>query len=356
MVPVSAAWITRFIIDEVTAIVHGRAAPSAHLYGLVASEFGLMVAANVFSRLIDYYEAVLADRYARQVSIDVMNHASKLDLQAYEDPVFYDRLERARIQATDRPTMFQSFGRLFQQAITALSLSAAILYFSPWLLVLLIASMIPAFLGETHFAFLVYAKNYRQAPVKRHLDYLRQLGGSRESAKELRLFGLRSFVTDCFTRFSDSILEENLAFYKRRLRGVSLLSMFSTAAYYGPYFWAIYQTVRGVFTLGTLVFLTQSIMNASANMSQFFSTLAILADQASSSLIYSPSLKSNPRLRRGRTPYRRPVRFSRALNLETFRLSIQGQNARSYTASTFGLHLANGLLSLATTVKVRQRL
>jgi ATP-binding cassette subfamily B protein len=283
LVPVSTAYVSKLIIDTITAIVRHTttfAASAQHLWWLAGLEFALAVIGNLAGRLIDYYDAVLADRYTRHVSIEVMRHASELDLQAYEDPVFYDRLERARVQATDRLGMIQSMGRLFQQVLTTLSLSAAILWFSPWLLVLLIACLVPAFLGESHFAFLNYAKNFRQTPAKRQLDYLRQLGGSKEAAKELKLFGLSKFLSDRFTAISNAIFDENLALFRRRLWAVSLLSLLSTAGYYGAYIWVIYETAIGVFTIGTLAFLTQSILNASSNISQIFSTLSSIADQA----------------------------------------------------------------------------
>ena len=140
-----------------------------------------------------------------------MQHAAQLDLIAYEDPVFYDRLERARVQATDRLGMIQSIGRLVQQVITTISLSVSIMLFSPWLLLLLIIGVVPAFLGESHFAFLGYAKNFRQTPIRRQLDYLRVLGGSKEAAKELKLFGLRQFLVDRFSRLSDQIYKEDVS-------------------------------------------------------------------------------------------------------------------------------------------------
>ncbi|MBV8550182.1 MAG: ABC transporter ATP-binding protein [Acidobacteriaceae bacterium] len=283
LVPVSTAYVSKLIIDVITDIVQHRttfAASATHLWWLAIIEFALAVSGSVAGRLIDYYDSVLADRYTRHVSIAVMRHASQLDLQAYEDPVFYDRLERARVQATDRLGMIQSIGRLFQQVLTTLSLSAAILFFSPWLLLLLIACLIPAFLGESHFAFLNYAKNFRQTPIKRQLDYLRQLGGSREAAKELKLFGLSNFLTGRFTDLSNQIFDENLELFRRRLWAVSLLSLVSTGGYYGSYVWVIYQTAIGAFTIGTLSFLTQSIINASNNISQIFSTLSSIADQA----------------------------------------------------------------------------
>ena len=102
--------------------------------------------------------------------------------------------------------MIQAMGRLFQQVITTLVFSGAILYYSPVLLLALIACLVPAFLGESHFAFLNYALNFRQTPVKRELDYLRQVGGSKEAAKELKLFGLSDFLTNRFTLLSDQIL------------------------------------------------------------------------------------------------------------------------------------------------------
>jgi ATP-binding cassette subfamily B protein len=280
LVPVSTAWVTGLIINNVKAIVDGKEPLSPHLWWLTAVEFMLAIVGSVFGRFIDYYDAVLADRYMRHISIRVMDHASQLDLQSYEDPVYYDRLERARVQATDRLGMIQSIGRLFQQAVTTISLSVAIVFFSPWLLLLLIFCLIPAFLGESHFAFLNYAKNFRQTPVKRELDYLRQVGGSKEAAKELKLFGLSAFLTNRFTSLSNAIFDENIALFRRRLSAVSLLSMLSTAGYYGAYAWAIWETVHGAFNVGTLVFLTASIMNASNNISQMFSTLSSIADQA----------------------------------------------------------------------------
>lgn len=280
VIPVSTFWVTRLIIDNINAIVQHKSPVTPHLWWLVALEFALAIAGSIAARVTDYYDSVLADRYTRHVSIQVMQHASQLDLQAYEDSVFYDRLERARVQATDRLGMIQSIGRLFQQAITTISLSAAILSFSPWLLLLLICCIIPAFLGESHFAFLSYAKNFRQTPAKRELDYLRQLGGSKEAAKELKLFGLSGFLTDRFTGLSNHILDENLALSRKRLIAVSLLSTLSTGGYYAAYVWVIFRTVTGALSLGTLVFLTQSIMNASSNISQMFSTLSSIADQA----------------------------------------------------------------------------
>lgn len=280
LTPLAALWITKLIVDGIVQIVSSHQPAKPMLWWLVAAEFAIAIFASLLGRTIDYLDALLADKYTRHVSIRVMKHAAELDLIAYEDPVFYDRLERARVQATDRLGMIQSIGRLVQQVITAASLSAYILLFSPWLLLLLIVGILPAFLGESHFAFLGYARNFRQTPVRRELDYLRVLGGSREAAKELKLFGLKDFLIARFTRLSDLLYRENVDLARRRLIAGSFLSMIGTAGYYSAYVYVIWRTATGFLTIGKMVFLTGAIIQASGNIQQIFSTLSSIADQA----------------------------------------------------------------------------
>ena len=279
LVPVAATWIAARIVDIVRTVLNHQPVPSL-LWWLVGAEFAVALFSGLITRGIDYLDALLADKYTRHVSIRVMKHAASLDLIAYEDPVFYDRLERARVQATDRLGMIQSIGRLVQQVVTAGSFSIAIFVFSPWLLFLLIIGILPAFVGESHFAFLGYAKNFSQTPAKRELDYLRVLGGSREAAKELKLFGLRKFLVERFTRLSDQIYDQDVGLARRRLIAGAFLSMIGTAGYYGAYVYIIWRTVKGAIGFGTMVFLTGAIMQASTNIQQIFSTLSSIADQA----------------------------------------------------------------------------
>jgi ATP-binding cassette subfamily B protein len=280
LIPLAALWITKLIIDGIVQVVSSHQPVKPLLWWLVAAEFAIAIFGSILGRTIDYLDALLADKYTRHVSIQVMKHAAELDLTTYEDPVFYDRLERARVQATDRLGMIQSIGRLVQQVITAASLSVSILLFSPWLLLLLIGGILPAFFGESHFAFLGYAKNFRQTPVRRELDYLRVLGGSREAAKELKLFGLKNFLIERFTRLSDHIYGENVDLARRRLIAGSLLSIIGTIGYYSAYVYVIWRTVTGSLTIGTLTFLTGAIVQASGNIQQIFSVLSSIADQA----------------------------------------------------------------------------
>ena len=310
LLPLALFWVSKLIIDAIYRILTTHQAAGTRLWWLVAGEFSIAVTMGVLGRVMDYLDALLAGRYMNHISVRVMEHAASLDLLAYEDPVFYDRLERARVQATDRLYMIQALGRLIQQVITTITLSVSIMLFSPWLLLLLVVGVIPAFVGETHFAFLGYAKNFKQTPIRRQLDYLRILGGSKEAAKELKLFGLGAFLTSRFKKLSTQVYEEDVALARRKAVAGSMLSAIGTAGYYTAYIFAVWKTVMGVFSFGTLTFLANAIRDASSNLQQTFSTLSTIADQAlfMTDLIAFFEMRPTIRSKPNALPAPRPIR------------------------------------------------
>jgi ATP-binding cassette subfamily B protein len=278
--PTAIAYVASKILNAVQQVFsHQGLLP--HFWWLVGLEAVLNVASGLLTRGVDYSDSLLADRYTHFVSVRVMRQAAELDLTTYEDPVFYDRLERARVQATDRLAMIQQMGRLFQQTITTLIWTSILLWFSPWLVLLLAFGVLPTFLGETHFAFLGYAKNFRQTPAKRQMDYLRQAAGSREGAKELKLFNLSDYLTNRFTKLSQAIFEENVDLSRKKLVAGGLLGIIATLGYYGAYAFVIWRAVTGGFdNIGTFYYVTNAIIQASSNLQQVFSTASGIADQA----------------------------------------------------------------------------
>lgn len=279
LVPFATLDIGRVIFNDLEALTHKHPLPQ-HFWWLVVLEFACAATGSVFGRVIDYSDTVLADRYTRYISVRLMEHASHLDLVRYEDPAFYDKLERARVQATDRLATIRMMGQLFQQVITTLSLLGAVIYYAPLLLGILILSVIPAFAGETHFAFLNYALKFGQTPERRQLDYLRVLGASKDSAKELKLFGLGSFLSNEYGRISDKIVEEDVKLARSRAWVTSLLSVVTTAGYYSTYALVIYWTAVGRYNIGILFMLIGAISGASTNIQTIFSTFTGIADQA----------------------------------------------------------------------------
>jgi ATP-binding cassette subfamily B protein len=308
-IPLAMLSISKRILDAIQARFSGLPLP-VEFWWLVAAEFALAACGALLGRTIGYFDALLADRFTLHVSVKTMEHASRLDLASYEDPAFYDKLERARVQATDRIAMIQAIGAIIQQTAAAATLSISVMYFSPWLLAILILAVVPAFLGESHFAFQGYSLNIRQTPARRQLDYLRVLGASKDSAKELKLYGLSGFLTGQYAAISRDLYRQNVSLARRRLWAGALLSLISTAAYYGAYAYVIFKTVNGELSWGTMTFLTGAIAGASSNIQTIFATFSGIADQ---SLFLTdmveffkvgPTIRSNP----DAIPVPRPIR------------------------------------------------
>jgi ATP-binding cassette subfamily B protein len=280
LIPIAMLSVSRLIIDSVVASNAGRQALPHIFWWLVTLEFALAAFGSILGRTVGFFDGLFADRFTRYVSVRVMDHASGLDLAAYEDPTFYDKLERARVQGADRVAMIREAGSMLQQTLTAVTLAASIFLFSPWLLLLLIVCLVPAFLGESHFAFLGYSLNFRQTPVRRQMDYLRTLGASKESAKELKLFRLKNFFVKRYSELSDQIYGQNKTLARRRLWIGSLLSILSAAGYYAAYAYVIYRTIAGHQSVGTMTFLAGAIAGASTNIQNIFLASSSIADQS----------------------------------------------------------------------------
>ncbi len=278
--PLASLWIGKLIIDLLVDTVrrHGPAPQRIWLY--VGIEFFIAAIAGLTGRAIDYCDGRIADRFSRTVTLRVMRHAATLDLASFEDPVFYDRLDRARLQANDRLSMLTAFGQLAQQIITLTSLAASVIVFSPLLFVLLALTVIPAFLGESHFAFLGYSLAYSLTPLRRELDYLRDLGTRKESAKELKIFGLGDYFFSRFRDINDEVITRNRRLATRRLRTGALLALISSLGYYGGYAYLVLRTLDGAITVGTLTFLAGALAGTSSQIQQVFSTFSGIADQS----------------------------------------------------------------------------
>ena len=280
VIPVSLLRVTQIIIDAIDRHIWYHTALPHAFWWLVALEFVLAGMSAMLGRVLGYFDTVLADKFTRHISTRIMEHASHLDLTRYEDPLFYDKMERARAQGTDRVMLVQMMGRFIQDLIGAVSLAIGIGFFSPLLLVFLIICVVPAFLGETHFAFLGYSLSFEQTPARRQMEYLRILGGSRESAKELKLFGLGPFLVGRYKVLSDELHRQNVGLARRKLIFGALLTVLGTLGYYGGYAFVIYQTVIGALTIGQLTFLAGAIAGASAGIQAVFTTFSGIADQA----------------------------------------------------------------------------
>lgn len=280
LIPLAALTVTKLIIDIVAGAASHPGPVPERIWYLLAAEFGLAALNHVLGRAIDYTDARLADEFTREVSLRVMDHAARLDLASFEDPKFHDKLERARVQATDRIGMLNAMGRLILQSITLVSLSLGVILYSPWLFLLLVVCVTPAFAGESHFAFLGYSLAHRLTPIRRELDYLRVLGSSKETAKEVKLFALGGELRDRYASLTGEVIAQNRALTRRRLGWSSLFAIAGSVGYYGSYAFLVWRALLGEISIGTLTFLAGAIAGASGQLQTVFSLFSSISDQA----------------------------------------------------------------------------
>ncbi len=278
--PLATLWVSKLIIDLVVKAIRGQPIDRSMIWKLLIIELILAVASDVLGRCISLVDSLLGDRFTNYVSLRLMRQATSLDLVSFEDPVFYDKMERARRQTTARLGMLASLAGMAQQFLTLLSMLSAVILVYPWLLLLLIVATIPVFLGETRFAMLNYSMLYRHTPERRELDYLRYLGASSESAKEIKIFGLGNYLADrsraLFERF---YLDNKKLAIQRTVQG-SFLNLAPTGAYYLAYALILRRALSGALSVGDLTLATGAFSRARSIMESLVSGLAGISEQS----------------------------------------------------------------------------
>jgi ATP-binding cassette subfamily B protein len=269
LLPVATLFIGKLIIDEVVALAGTPGAPATlsgwyasgllhRLLWLLAAEFSLAVLSDLLGRLVSLLDSLLSEQFANTTSVRLMEHAATLDLEDFEDSELQDRLDRARRQASGRMTlMSQLFGQA-QDVVTIIGFAAGLVVYAPWLIVLLVVALVPAFLGEAHFNAQSYALTYARTPEQRELDYVRQTGASVESAKEVKIFGLNAFLIDRYRDLATAFYQANRKLAVRRAGWGGALTALGTVGYYVAYAYLAWRTLAGQFSIGDLTFLAGS--------------------------------------------------------------------------------------------------
>jgi ATP-binding cassette, subfamily B, bacterial len=278
--PLALLWIPKLIIDLVVRAIRHQSIDKLLILKLLLFEFGLAILSDALSRFITLIDSLLGDQFTNFVSVRLMQHADSLDLLSFEDPVFYDKLERARRQTAGRLGMLATLAGMAQQTITLLTMISAVVLYSPWLLLLLIGSTIPVFLGETKFAFLNYSILFRYTPERRELDYLRYLGASNQSAKEVKIFGLGGYLVERAQRLFERFYHENESLALHRALHGLLLGLLPTGAYYGAYLFVVWRALAGALSVGDLTLIVGAFSRARNTMESLLSSLAGVAEQA----------------------------------------------------------------------------
>jgi ATP-binding cassette, subfamily B, bacterial len=363
LLPVAMLWVSKLILDAVVGRILRNSGNLQHIWELVGLELALAVVGDVLGRANTLFDSLLGDRFTNRVSVRLMRHATDLDLASFEDPVFYDKLERARRQTTGRLTLLASLLSVGQDVLSLISLSGILLVFSPWLMVLLVAAVIPAFLGETHFTTLAYSALYRWTPQRRLLDYLRFLGAGAQSAKEIKIFGLGRHLSEQYHEISGAIEQENKLLGIKRASVGAGLNLIATGGYYGAYVVVLIKVLAGGISIGTFTMLTGAFQRSRGFIERILSSFNDISEQAMfltdlfEFFAMEPTIRSLP----NSIPAPRPIREGFEFRHVNFcypgsdRLVVQDINFRLYPAEKIALIGENGA-GKTTLVKLLARL
>jgi ATP-binding cassette, subfamily B, bacterial len=279
-VPLATLYLGKLIVDEIIHLINSKGQDLSHLWALLGTELAVVLFSDLLNRGINLSESLLGDLVSNRTSVEIMNHAAKLDLFQFENPDFYDKLERARRQTTSRTVLMSQVLTQFQDVITIFFLGAGLIAFNPWLILLLFLAVIPSFIGESYFNQKVYSTTLGWTPERRELDYLRYIGASDETAKEIKIFGLAGFIVERFRDLSHRYFLANRKISIQRSAWGFLLAGLGTAAYYSAYVAVALQTVKGLITIGSLTFLTGSFQRMHGLLEGIMTRFSRIAESA----------------------------------------------------------------------------
>ncbi|HEX3904314.1 MAG TPA: ABC transporter ATP-binding protein [Polyangia bacterium] len=256
--PPFVAYVGKLIID---AVIAARAAlpgsarelARAHAVHLVAVELAAVVAMAGAERVLGLVRQLVGLRLGIDLNVRILEKAMRLELAQFEDPEFYDKLTRARREASTRPlSLIQSNFQVIRSALTLAGYAALLIRFSPWIALGVLLATVPAFLAEARFSGAAFRLRNWRSPDSRRLTYLEYVLANDEHAKEVKLFGLGPLLLDRYKRLAESFFADDRRLAIGRAGWGYALSLLSTAVFYGSYALIVVETVRGRLSLGDM--------------------------------------------------------------------------------------------------------
>ena len=256
--PPFVAWVGKLIIDAVVA-AHAaapgvaRAAALDRAVRLVALELGAVVAMAACERVLGLVRQLVGLRLGIDLNVRILEKAERLSLRHFEDAAFYDKLTRARREASTRPlSLIQSNFQVIRHGLTLAGYVALLIGFSGWMAVAVLAATVPAFIAEARFSGAAFRLRNWRSPDSRRLTYLEYVLGNDEHAKEVKLFGLAPLLLGRYKSLAETFFADDRRLAVRRMAWGYALSLVSTVVFYGCYAVIVAATVRGRLSLGEM--------------------------------------------------------------------------------------------------------
>ncbi|HEY8091078.1 MAG TPA: ABC transporter ATP-binding protein, partial [Polyangiaceae bacterium] len=279
LVPLGVAYAGKRIVDAVVA--HDRAGTVRW----VLVELALVVAMALVQRGLGLVRSVLGLRLGVDINVSILEKAQALDLHFFEDPEFYDKLTRARREASSRPIALVTgaFG-LVQSIVTLVGYGALLVQFSGWAVLALCVATVPATVAEMRFSKLAFKIRNWRSPESRKLVYLEYVLANDEHAKEVKLFGIGPMLLGRYKRLSEEFYEQDRKLFVKRAVWGQLLSLVGTGTFYGAYVAMAVAAAAGALTLGNM---TMYVVAFRQGQQAFQSALGAIGDMYEHNLYMS---------------------------------------------------------------------
>jgi ATP-binding cassette subfamily B protein len=253
LLPAGVAWIGAQIVDAVVYARNAAGHNAARVLRLVLLEGALVAAVGGAQRGLSLCQALLRAQLGQRVNVMILEKALTLELRHFEDSEFYDKLTRARREASSRPLslVMRTFG-LTQNAISLLSYAALLVRFSPWTMLVLLVAGLPAFVAEAKFSGDAFRLFRWRSPETRMQVYLETVLAREDHAKEVKLFGLGARLLQRYRDIFTRLYREDRALSIRRDSWGFGLSLLATSTLYGAYAWIALSTIQARITLGQM--------------------------------------------------------------------------------------------------------
>ncbi len=266
--PLGVAWVGKHLVDAVVA-------RDEHLaLRWVVVELALVAGQATATRGLGLCRQILGSRLGVDVNVAILERAANLELRHFEDSEFYDRMTRARREASSRPlALVSDVFSLVQSALTLAGYLALLLAFSPWAALVLLVSTVPATLAEVKYSKVLFKMRNWRSPESRKLYYLEHVLANDEYAKEIKLFGLGSLFLGRYKETAESFHAEDSKLATKKAGVTHGLSLVATLALYATYGFVAVLAARGDITLGQM---TMYVLAFRQGQSSFQSLLSAI--------------------------------------------------------------------------------
>ncbi|HVC29727.1 MAG TPA: ABC transporter ATP-binding protein [Steroidobacteraceae bacterium] len=253
VLPASVAYVGSLIVDAVVAAIRAGGADTSRVVGLVALEGVLVAAIAAAQRGLSLSQSLLRVQLGQRVNEMILEKALTLELRHFEDSEFYDKLTRARREASSRPLSLvtRTFG-LAQNGIQLVSYAALLAGFSPWAVAVLLLAGLPAFVAEAKFSGDAFRLFRWRSPETRMQTYLETVLAREDHAKEVKLYGLGPRLLQRYRDIFRTLYDADRRLTVRRDAWGFGLGLIATLTLYGAYAWTAVSTVRRAITLGQM--------------------------------------------------------------------------------------------------------